>query len=242
MSIRRFITDHPVGGSQAVISGDELHHLRAVNRARSGDIIEVLDGNGALYTGEIRKLSGSEALVDISEVTTQPRPPIHFIIAPSLTKKKNMSVMVEKLSQLGVGEIRPIICSRTDEAFSPSMLKKWRRITLQALKVTKQLWATQISEPITLERLVENTTTIPSRLLFDFDGTPGLPAGLAEPVLSVVGPPGGFTPEEIRQLTAAGFVKYKINDGILKTETAAIAITAIAMNYRVTQAGMTAVH
>ena len=47
------------------------------------------------------------------------------------------------------------------------------------------------------------------------------------PVLTLVGPPGGIREDEHRNLTDAGFIPFKLNDCNLKTETAAISISAL---------------
>jgi RsmE family RNA methyltransferase len=107
------------------------------------------------------------------------------------------------------------------------MLKKWQRIAVQALKVNKKLWPTQVYPPVSLRELTESMKDAESKILLHVEGEACLPVGICEPVVSVVGPPGDFIPEERELLLENGFVQIKINDGILKTETAAISIAAI---------------
>ncbi len=227
MSTRRFFSLHPVIDNQVPITGDELHHLKGVNRAKKGDKIEVIDGKGSLYFGSIRSLEDHEAIVGITGEEKQDKPPASVTIAPSLTKKRAMNVLVEKLTEMGVDEIRPVIFDRTDEKYSPSMLKKWQRIAVQALKVNKKLWPTQVYPPVCLRELTESMKDTGSKILLHIEGEAYLPVGICEPVVSVVGPPGDFVPEERELLLGNGFIQIKINDGILKTETAAISIAAI---------------
>jgi 16S rRNA (uracil1498-N3)-methyltransferase len=227
MSIRRFFSPHPVINNHVLITGEELHHLKNVNRAKKGDKIEVINGKGALYFGNIRSLKDHEAIVEITGEERQAKPSSVITIAPSLTKKKAMNVMVEKLAEMGVDEIRPVIFARTDEKYSSSMLKKWQRIALQSLKVNKKLWPTQIYPPVNLRELTEIMEDIQLKFLLHVEGEIVPPLDICKSIVCVIGPPGDFVPEERERLLKKGFIQMKINDSILKTETAAISTAAI---------------
>lgn len=229
MEIRRFYSNHPVIDNRIVISGDEFYHLKTVNRAGSGDRIQVFDGKGNLYDGTLRTVKGHEAVMDITRREVREKPAAAVIIAPSLIKKKSMSVMVEKLTEMGVDEIRPVIFARTDEKYHSSMLEKWRRIALQSMKVNGKLWPTEIYPPVDLRELTgfATETAIGSRILLHAEGVKGPFPVVRPPVISIIGPPGDFFPGERELLVKNGFIQYNINDGILKTETAAISIAAI---------------
>jgi len=121
----------------------------------------------------------------------------------------------------------PLVFARTDEKYSSSMLKKWQRIALQSLKVNKKLWPTQIYPPVCPSELTESMKDIQLKLLLDVEGETGPPIDICESVVSVIGPPGDFVPEERERLLKKGFIQIKINDSILKTETAAISIAAV---------------
>ncbi len=227
--IRRFFSFHPVVNNRVAVTGDELFHLKTVNRAKAGDPIEVINGKGSLYSGTIRTVGGSEAVVDITREENAGRPGVRVIVAPSLIKKKAMGVLIEKLSEMGVDEIRPVIFARTDEKYTASLLEKWRRIALQSLKVNKKLWPAEIYPPVYLREPADISAGVgaKTKIVLHLDGETGPLPPVSLPVLSIVGPPGGFLPEELEGLVKNGFFKYNINDGILKTETAAISIAAI---------------
>ncbi|MCP5107759.1 MAG: 16S rRNA (uracil(1498)-N(3))-methyltransferase [bacterium] len=227
METRRFFSSHPVISGRVLVTGDELHHLKTVNRAKNGDTVEVFDGKGTLCSGEIRTINAHEAIVAVAAVERRDKPPVRISIAPSLIKKKAMHLMVEKLAELGVDEIRPVIFARTDEKYSPAMLKKWQKIALQSLKVNKKLWATVVYPPVDLPKLVENTAEITTKVMLHMDGETGPLPGITPPVVGIVGPPGDFLPREREWLKQNGFIEININDGTLKTETAAIAIAAL---------------
>jgi len=235
MEIRRFLSHHPAVNNRVIVTGDELFHLITVNRAKTGDPIEVINGRGSLYSGTIRAIKGNEAVVDITREEKRDKPAVRITIAPSLIKKRTMNLLVEKLSEMGVDAIRPVIFTRTDEKYNPSLLTKWERIALQSLKVNKKLWPTEIYPPVSLQELLDIPGEVKTKLLLHVDGEAGPPSGMSHPVISIIGPPGDFLPEERELLVKNGFIQYNINDGILKTETAAISIAAILKGTMVTE-------
>jgi len=230
MTCRRFFSDLPVANNRISVIDEELFHLKTVNRAREGDEIEIINGKGMLYRGRILALANHEAIVDITDTEREYKKPVKVVIAPSLTKKRAMNLMLEKVTEIGVDEIRPVIFSRTDAKYTPAMLKRWERIANQSLKVNKKLFKTKIFPPVSLTKLIDNTKTAKTKILLHINGKKGLPGDLFPPVVSVIGPPGGFISEEREFLLKTGFVPYRINDCIMKSETAAISIAAILKN------------
>lgn len=234
MSLRRFFSEQRYGERGFLVTEDELHHLRTVNRARPGDEIEIFDGQGGLFLCRIVRLTATEGRVEILESLHVQQPPVRLIMAPSLTKRRNMNFLMEKLTELGVDVIQPLICSRTDEKYHPVMLGRWRRLAVQSMKVSRRLWPTVIEPPEAPSRVAERffRENSASGVMLHIEGKGGLLDSdrLAEPVLCAAGPPGDFTPEERQCFLSAGFKEFRINDGNLKTETATIAAAAILKN------------
>jgi len=225
--IRRFFSFYPCTGNTLRISGDEYHHLKNVNRAKPGDPVEVIDGKGSLFIGEIQAMKPNEALVLVKKIEKGLKPPVNVIVAPSLLKQHPMNVMIEKLTEIGVDEIRPVKFTRTDETYSPARLKKWSRIASQSLKVNKRLWLTDIYPPVSLAEIIEMSKPIKTKILLDIPGQSTVNITWQFPVIAVIGPPGDITTEEREILLQNGFNPYKINDAVLKSETAAISIAAV---------------
>jgi 16S rRNA (uracil1498-N3)-methyltransferase len=227
MSVRRFFSSHPLTGNTLRLSGEEYHHLKNVNRAKCGDPIEVIDGQGSLFFGEIQAMKSDEGLVLVKKIEKSHKPPVNVIVAPSLLKQRPMNVMIEKLTEIGVDEIRPVMFTRTDETYSPARLKKWNRIASQSLKVNKQLWLTDIYPPVSIEEIIGLPQPIKTKILLDISGQNPGDVTWQFPVIAVIGPPGDITAAEREILVKNGFTPYKINNAVLKSETAAISISAV---------------
>jgi 16S rRNA (uracil1498-N3)-methyltransferase len=141
-----------------------------------------------------------------------------------------MNWLIEKLSELGVDEIRPLVCERTDVAWNPTQSRRWEKIAAQSLKVNRSYWLTRILPPASPADLVLAAAAMPAKVLLDLFATCKLAPPAARPVLAVVGPPGDFSDAERKLFRANGFSPALVNDAILKTETAALAVAAILKN------------
>jgi len=204
-----------------------LFHLGKVNRARKGDEIEIVNGKGSLFIGRIRNINRDEAIVEIEREETEPRPARNTIIAPALIKKKAMNLMIEKLTEMGIDEIRPVLYTRSDETFHASHLSKWQRLAIQSLKVNKRLWPARIFPPVKVAEIIEFSREVEIKILLDKEANDIVYEKISCPVISIIGPPGGFETKEKEMFQQAGFLFYKINDCVLRSETAALSIAAI---------------
>lgn len=233
MKIHRFFSDNPVREGWTTITGPEFYHLKSVIRAQPDDTVEIIDGAGGLITGEIRQISKNEAKIYIKNRRKVEPKPARLIVAPAIFKKKAMALMIEKLSEMGIEEIRPIEFIRSDEVYSTAQLDKWQKIAQQSLKVNKNLWVTRIYPPADMATILQFSKNIPIKILMDIHGDCALPEQLSQPTLAVIGPPGDYTAEEREVFIENDFIPFKINTAILKSETAAISIAAV-LSHRLT--------
>lgn len=227
MKIRRFFSNNKTLEKCIYISGEEFFHLKNVTRAKVGDQIEVINGEGYLFYGKIKKITGNEAVIYIIKKRKEKKSPVKIVIAPSLLKRSAMCLMIEKLSEIGIDEIRPVISERTDEKYSKSMLEKWNRIAIQSLKVNKKLWVSQIYPPVSINDILSFSKKMSTKILLDIEGRKETNSDLIPPVISIIGPPGDFIKEEKELFIENDFSPLNINNFTLKSETAAISIGAI---------------
>jgi len=229
MSLSRFFCERDPQGDSLRLGGDEFHHLKNVRRTVAGDRVEIVNGRGRLIEGEVAHLRPREAVIAVIRVKETPAPVPRLFIAPALTKPQAMNWMIEKLCELGVDEIRPLLTERTDAPWSAAALRRWRKIAAQALKVNRRLWLTRVAEPVPLDSLGADTDGVPpaGKLFLECGGDRSAARNWELPALALIGPPGDFSSGEKESLRRRGFRGIAINDCILRTETAALAIAAI---------------
>ncbi len=230
MGQRRFFSPNDVVNDQVTIDGEEYHHIANVMRCRPGDELEIVNGRGRLLHGRITALKSRCLQVHVRQYEDFPAPATRVIIAPSLTKGHAMNWLIEKLTEMGVDEIRPLLCERTDVACSAAQIRRWEKIAAQSLKVNKKYWLTRIFPPVSPAAMVEQSGNIPGKIMLDIDAQKKSGLAFSFPVLALIGPPGDFTEAEKENFRKNDFIPVLINDCILKTETAALAIAAILKN------------
>ena len=214
-----------VVGKRASLDESEAHHLR-VRRAREDEGVEVLDGSGLTGTGRLVRV-GSDWMVEIQSAQRQAvQPPITLAVAAG--DRERFTWMAEKAVELGVSAIVPLetariagVATRLREAHGA----KLRRLVLEATKQCGAAWAPTVEPPVALEEFLARP--IPGTgWLADSAGAPP-PATLDDaPLTAVIGPEGGFTPDERVALVSAGFGPVALGPLTLRFETAALAAAA----------------
>ena len=225
-TIRRFFSDFNSRAGNISITGDELFHLKNVLRGKRGDPVEVTNGRGKLIYGEIENIISDRATIRIKKMRSEKKPPITVMIAPSLLKKKPMNLLIEKLSELGVDEIRPVVYQRSDMGYTDSGPEKWQKIAIQSIKVSDRLWVPEVFAPMDIEEMMALSRRARTKIFLDLKSDQREHITWLPPVLALIGPPGDFTEREREMILRNGFRPLRINECTLKTETAAISIAA----------------
>jgi len=236
MSVPRFHVKAAAPGARIELPEHSAHHAREVLRLRPGAVVRVFDGAGSEFEGVLHEVSRRAVSAHLGHaVPPRAESPLHLVLAVSPLKGDRMETVVQKATELGVGEIWPVITARTDAAARPALRgsrdERWERVAAGAAEQCGRAVVPHIAP----------TTTFDGLLARPFDGervalleTPGHPPlgktarSPTEPLLLFVGPAGGFDPAEQAALDSAGFRLVSLGPRILRAETAAIAAVAIA--------------
>jgi len=149
----------------------------------------------------------------------------------SIFKFDRMEWALEKLTELGVARIHPMIATRTETHLAKAAdkrLERWRRIAREASQQSRRLAAPEISAPASLKNaiaVVEGCRIV----LSEYEESISLKSALAEripPLALAFGPEGGWTQKEAELFREAGWTSTSLGNTILRAETAAIAAVA----------------
>ncbi|MGA2092037.1 MAG: RsmE family RNA methyltransferase [Sedimentisphaerales bacterium] len=247
MIIHRFYCDS-LDDAKIVLEGTEAHHL-AVLRLGPGDKVELFDGAGALATAVISGIRRNIITLDIEQIRRiDPPKSRRIIIAVSVPKGERFDWLIEKLTELGVERICPVIFERTvRQPTNPKALDRWLNLAISAAKQCKRLFLPQIDPPANLHNCLESikkdTPTCPERSRGDCRIIAGAasadyPSLAAQSfgqndVAAFIGPEGGLTENEESLLKSQGAQFVRLSDTILRTETAAISLAAILVAQRI---------
>ena len=147
-----------------------------------------------------------------------------------------METVVQKATELGVAEVWPVVTDRTDAAARPALRgtrdERWARVASGAAEQCGRAVVPLVAPTVRLPELVDRPFEGTRVALLETAGHPPLPS-LDRPsptgaLLLLVGPAGGFEPQEAERLRQAGFLAASLGPRILRAETAALAAVAIA--------------
>ncbi len=218
-------------GQRTPLDESEVHHLK-VRRARDDEGVEVLDGAGLSGTGVLVR-AGAKWLVEIRSAERKPSEPA-LTLAVAAGDRERFTWMTEKAVELGVTRVVPLETARTAGVASrvkQSHIEKLRRVVLESTKQCGAVWAPAVEQPLSISELLAEPLR-GNGWLADPAGT--LPAARLDntPLTILVGPEGGFSPEEREAILAAGYQPVALGLNTLRFETAALAAAAIASTAR----------
>lgn len=225
------------------IAGDDGHHLERVRRVRVGERITAADGGGSWRVYEVSETAHARiALVALGAVVAEPVLTPSLAVAFALTKREKPEVVVQKLTELGVDRILPVISSRSivqwDDHKAEAALARWSRVAREAAMQCRRARLPRIDAVTPLAELAGT----PGLLIADRGserplGPGALPDG-PEGWTVLVGPEGGFSPDEVDGLAEAGPVgRLSVGPHVLRAETAAIAAAAVLAARRTAAVG-----
>ncbi|MFN2615287.1 MAG: 16S rRNA (uracil(1498)-N(3))-methyltransferase [Actinomycetota bacterium] len=205
------------------IEGEEARHALRVLRIKPGERVTVSDGRGTVVEGVVEP-DARALVVRVAARERSSSPPPRLVVYPAVPKKGKLEVIVQKLTELGVEEIRPWFAERSvprwDPSKSASYAERLRAVALEAAKQSRRPFLPEVFEPGRLGDLPEVTVVLdagaPESLNAALAGKTPAELGL------VVGPEGGLSPEELAELQALGSRVATIGPTILRAETAAI--------------------
>ncbi len=226
---------NPADPASAIeVTGPEAQHAIRVKRLELGHRVRLLDGRGLAATARIAatgKVRGEWALTAAIERIDQfaPERP-RLVVLASAAKGERLERMVDQLGQLGAAAYAPLDTALTVVEPRQGKLDRLERIAIETAKQCGRAWVMEIGESVSLAKALERAKQRNAALIIaDGAGGPYQATGAAEIVL-LIGPEGGFTPEEIVQAERAGAVRASFGPHILRIETAAAAGAAVILD------------
>jgi 16S rRNA (uracil1498-N3)-methyltransferase len=216
-----------------------VHHLR-VRRISEGEVIPIFDGQGQIALATLIRLGNKVCELTITAVKkdAQSEPPYGITLAQGLAGGDKMDWVIEKGVETGASRIVPLECERSviklhrssDAERAQKRLIHWRAITQAACEQCERT-VLPLVEPIQAiaDYLANADADLNDtlKLIFCTGDHPSLAKTIAplpaQNVILLIGPEGGFTPEEIGLAMKAGFQAVSLGKRILRTETAGIA-------------------
>jgi len=228
-----FWPEEPEDG-RLVIGGAEAKHISRVMRHKPGDRVAVTDGAGNEHQVELTDVSPSTVSGKVLSTAQRPREPRHrVVLAQAILKGDKLATVVEQAAELGVSEIVPLLTARTIGRLTAAREQRLRKVALSGMKSSTGAVLLKLEPAMDLGRLSERIRACDQTLVAYEDERHATLAETLRPrvdsVMIVIGPEGGFEPEEIALLRTAGAAVFGMGPRRLRAETASLVATAAAM-------------
>jgi len=229
-SLPRLFVETPLAaGAPVELDAAQANYLGNVMRLKAGDRLLLFDGASGEWLAEIAEIGKKWMALTVSEPTRPQEsvPDLWLAFAP--VKKGRVDWLVEKAVELGVARLQPVVTRRT--IVDKLNLDRMRAHIVEAAEQCGRTALAAIDEPVKLDALLKSRDL--ARTLYFADETGGEPAASMfrpGPALILIGPEGGFAPDEATAIRAAPNAQaISLGPRILRAETAALAAVAAWM-------------
>jgi 16S rRNA (uracil1498-N3)-methyltransferase len=236
---RFYAPDLDPAQSIVALPADEAQHLTRVLRLTAGAIVAVFDGKGKEFSARVESARRDHVNLEILE----PRQPaqestLAITLAQAVLKGDKMDDVVRDAVMLGVADIRPVVSARTETSLAAmkkaKRAQRWRRIAVASAKQCGRAVVPQVEEPVALAEFVRSAPLAAMKLALV---EPSQPRGESVEILKanprpqaaimVVGPEGGWKPDELEQFSGGGFRLVTLGSRTLRAEAVPLAALAL---------------
>lgn len=223
-----------VRNGHAEIAGRDAAHLTRVLRVETGRRYEIAD-NRDVYLAEVELARSAQVRFRMIEKLPPAPEAVRLRLCAALVKFDHFEWMIEKATELGASEIVPFEAARSERGLDRAAAKRverWRRIALEASQQSRRDHLPEVREPAAFSAVLAE----PATYRYALDEEPGgrelfsaLPAGrnAQDTVSLLIGPEGGWVPEERTAFLAEEWTRVSLGPLILRAETAALAGLAV---------------
>lgn len=220
--------DLPDEGALVSLAEDEARHLTQVLRLTIGETVRAFDGRGREHLAQVENASRQRVELRIGPaVAAAPEPAVTITLAAALLKGDKFDDVVRDAAMLGARTIQPLVTAHTEvpaaRAGSTGRVDRWRRVALNSIKQCGRAVIPDVAAPAMLEtalaRLPHPWIVLAEPLTGDATRTPP-PAPPEATVL--VGPEGGWAPDEIDRLKRGGATFLRLGGRTLRADAAPV--------------------
>ena len=204
-----------------LLDDDTRRHVVTVLRMNVGDKMMLMDGVGNAALAVIEVADKKMLRVSIIEKKSYPQPSHNTILAISLLKNTSrFEWMLEKVTEIGLTEVIPLITGRTEKIhFREDRMKQ---IIISAAIQSKQMWMPVLHPPKKFEEFISTSACSRKFIAHCLGGQKKILGRQDDDCMLLVGPEGDFTPEEIDMALQQSFMPVSLGESRLRTETAGV--------------------
>jgi 16S rRNA (uracil1498-N3)-methyltransferase len=207
----------------------QSHYLAQVMRRAPGDIVRLFDGSSGEWAARVISVARKAVVVGIDFASAPQEVVADLWLCAAPLKRGRIDWVAEKACELGVARFVPVITART--IVDKLNLDRLRAHMVEAAEQCGRTALPEMVEPVTLAALLRDWPAGRALLFADETGGETLTAACARapaPAAILIGPEGGFTPDERALIRAVpGAIAVSLGPRILRADTAAVAAVAV---------------
>lgn len=215
---RFFIEELPKTDSFILSEQEIVHMIRTVLKLNPGEICRLFSDNSDDVVAKIIDVKKEEIVFEKVSLEKKILIPIKTIAAISITKRDTFEITVQKLTELGISTIIPIISDRTIK--QSLRLDRLQKISDEAVEQSGHSQRVTIKEPQELSQALKENKDIRG-FYFDTDTKETLKK-VSDPIIFYIGPEGGWSDREKDLFKENNISPATLGDTTLRAETAAI--------------------
>ncbi len=225
----------------AQLSSEQQKQIKLVLRMKPGDTVLVFDGSGLEFRSELRSDGAGGVCARLVEgYRPDTEPPFRLTIVQGIPKGDRLEMILQKCTELGAAEFLIVQTERsvpriTGDKIGPK-LERWRAIVKEAAEQSGRACLPAVDGVMTLrDALGRVKKRGPVLIAWEQQRGAELCTMLRRlkgesDIAMMIGPEGGYAPDEVNAAVEAGAVPVSLGTRILRTETAAIAASAILIH------------
>jgi 16S rRNA (uracil1498-N3)-methyltransferase len=219
---RFFVRPDEMAGSRFPLPDAVEYQVLRVLRMRDGDRFVLLDGSGEAATV---RLVGDECLVD-ERGPAGGEPAHRLTVWQALLRGDHLEPVIRHGTEIGITAFRLFVSERcVARELSPRRLERLQAIAREAAEQSERGRVPEVAAPVPFPEVLATQST----MLFERAEGPRL-SELDPPTDVVIGPEGGFAPDEAAAARAAGMQIVGLGPRILRSESVALAAAAVILS------------
>jgi len=205
----------------------ESRHCVKVLRMKKGTVVNLIDGKGSLFEGVIQEPDSRRCIIEITSETNdfeKRNYSVHIAISP-LKNMERFEWFIEKSVEIGIDEITPVICARTEKTKIKN--ERIKGLIISAMKQSLKTKLSLLHDPVNFEEFI-NSVNRDSLMIAHCNNNIDRKSikdsyKKGEDTVILIGPEGDFTYDEISLALRKGYKPVHLGNSRLRSETAGLA-------------------
>lgn len=229
---RFFVDPGSIGRDEIIVVGDDARHISRSLRMKENEHLTVCDGCGTDFECVIRSFGNDEVVLAIKSTSCSvSEPPYRAEVYQALVRGERFDTVIQKSVECGASRIIPYSSSRCTVKLDPKdaarKQARWQKIATEAAKQCGRGVIPEVAAPVDFSTALSSASEAElSFMCYECSRVPlkrrleGFVGDMPR-IAIMIGPEGGFSPEEASRASSAGILDVSLGTRILRTESAA---------------------